>query len=107
MTELTGNEPYFPFFETNANGYGQAVALEFQSGNNIYLPYQQGVTIRQQFASNEKLNPEDLSLYVAKTIMESDPPQVASENLKWWITAEMKYRVMKADALIKALNEHP
>ena len=68
------------------------------------------LTKREYFAAmrNEPVHGDDtLSARWAKAIMGNEPPSDAVENIKWWLEAHEKFAVMRADALIKALNETP
>ena len=50
MEKITGNEPAFPFWEYNENGYGNAVVYnEGIPKDNI--PFNRGLTIRQFMAT--------------------------------------------------------
>ena len=64
-----------------------------------------GLTKREYFASVSVVNIDDYSIEFAKQLMGSEIPTDRLENCKWWRTAEAKMQVMKADALIEALNE--
>ncbi len=49
---------------------------------------------------------DSISVMLAEVIMGTPAPKNDPlANMKWWIEAEEKYAVMRADALIKALNE--
>ena len=67
-----------------------------------------GLTKREYFAAMRKPVDTDsgISLQWAKTIMGGDPPSYTGgiEWIQWWLEAEEKLSVMRADALIKALN---
>lgn len=63
-----------------------------------------GLTKREYFASNITVNIDDYGYEVAKQFMDSEVPKDRLENLKWWMEAEARMKVLKADALIKALN---
>lgn len=62
-----------------------------------------GLTKREYFAAMAKH--EEISLNYAKELMNSEPPKDIISNIKWWLDAEAAYYVMKADALINALNK--
>lgn len=50
MAKITGNEPAFPFWEYNENGYGNAVVYnEGIPKDNI--PFNSGITIKQFMAT--------------------------------------------------------
>lgn len=71
-----------------------------------------GLTKREYFAAmrNEPIYGSDntLPLNWAMAVMNNTvPPSDAVENIKWWIEAHEKFAVMRADELIKALNETP
>lgn len=74
--------------------------------------YYNGLTKREYFAAMRKPQEGDssITLKIAKALMGSEPPH-ADKNIieyyKWWAEAEERYAVMRADALIKALNEQP
>jgi hypothetical protein len=91
---ITGDEQYFPVIIPNTV--------------DSYEP-QSGITIRQHFAENMQIDPQDTRLKGwASHLMGRDIPSNdsgATEKLQFWIDYEMKLRVMRADALIKALNE--
>lgn len=46
---ITGNEPYFPFFVHNEDGYGHTTVVNTGVGIQ-YFPFVPGVSIRQEFA---------------------------------------------------------
>jgi hypothetical protein len=61
---------------------------------------------RVEIAAKMNLVPEEPSQMFATLIMGSLPPAENSTKLvAWWIEAEAKYRLMKADALINELNK--
>lgn len=70
-----------------------------------------GLTKREYFAAmrNEPVFGDDtLSQKWAELIMGSPLPEAGTmENIKWWIAAHEKFAVMRADALIEALNKQP
>lgn len=41
------NQPAFPFFEYNENGYGESVVLTMPDGSRQFLPYKPGLTKRE------------------------------------------------------------
>ncbi len=64
-----------------------------------------GLTKREYFAAHIEVTEYDLSYDTAKGLMnDSDAPSEKLANMKWWFTAKAKLKVMKADALIEALN---
>ena len=63
-----------------------------------------GLTKREYFASNLTVDIDDYGYELAKQLMDSEVPKDRVENLKWWMEAEAKIKVLKVDALIKALN---
>lgn len=78
--------------------YKESAAFAY-SGNEF------GLTKREYFAAHVHLTEDEVSYGRAKFIMGSEPPNDVAENRKWWFAAEAKLRVMKADALIEALND--
>lgn len=88
---ISGDEPYYPTF-TDLK-YNE----QFQTTD--------GITIRQKFAADIQLSPDEPSINQAKLLMKTDAPSGLEENQAWWTEAEAKLRVQKADALIKALNQ--
>lgn len=46
-----GNDPAGPCFEPNENGYGNAIVFEHPNGNKSFVHFNQGMTIREQFAA--------------------------------------------------------
>ncbi|WP_407522720.1 hypothetical protein PDL71_15580 [Lacibacter sp. MH-610] len=65
------------------------------------------LTKREYFAAITPITIDDIPLPIAKLIMGNKPPDETMENVLWWADAEARYKVIKADALIKALNEQP
>ena len=63
-----------------------------------------GLTKREYFASNITVDIDDYGYEVAKQLMDSEAPKDRLKNIKWWMEAEARMKVLKADALIKALN---
>lgn len=63
-----------------------------------------GLTKREYFACNITVNIDDYGYEMAKQLMDSESPKDRLENIKWWTEAEARMKVLKADALIKALN---
>jgi hypothetical protein len=66
------------------------------------------LTKREYFAAmrrGEMYGDQTLSANWAETITGKKPPADKLENIKWWIEAEEIFSVMRADALIKALNK--
>lgn len=51
MEKITGNEPAFPFWEYNENGYGYSVVFRNSDTNQNILPFNRGLTIRQFMAT--------------------------------------------------------
>jgi hypothetical protein len=49
--KITGKEPANPFFKWNEAGYGDCVVIYSENGAKQFIPYQEGLTIRQHFAS--------------------------------------------------------
>lgn len=70
-----------------------------------------GLSKREYFAAMRKEpifgSGDTLSEVWAKLLMKSDtvPKYGTIENVQWWCEAHERFAVMKADALIKALNE--
>jgi hypothetical protein len=64
------------------------------------------LTKREYFASIMPV--DDYTYDTVRPLMDSDIPRSPDlERMKWWMLVEAKIKVMKADALIKALtNEH-
>ena len=67
-----------------------------------------GLTKREYFAAMRAepiFGNETLPESWAKIIMGTDIPASGTiENIQWWVEANEKFSVMKADALINALN---
>lgn len=100
-----GNDPIVQtvYRQTGENDYRPATQKEITQG--IYLVHKEGLSKREYFASNEQLAVDELSSTAAKILMNSEVPKVYDlAAIKWWLSAEMKFRVLKADALIEALN---
>ena len=76
-------------------------------------PAQPGLTKREWFAGTLLVDPkEGLPEAQAKIIMGSAPPQWSGtaediEFVKWWLTAEARYRFMLADAMIEEGKRKP
>ena len=64
-----------------------------------------GLTKREYFAAHIEITEDEFSYELVKVIMNSEPPSERLANMKWWFTAKAKLKVMKADALIEALND--
>ena len=64
-----------------------------------------GLTKREYFAAIQPQIVDEFSQESMIIIMGSEPPSDRLENIKWWLLAESTLRVMKADALIEALNK--
>jgi len=86
---ITGNEPYFPFLKWNRTGYGDAITVENEIMSQ-HFPYEQGVTIRQQFAM------------AAMQGLLSNPE--ITEQAKTWESV-ICVAVEQADSLIDELNK--
>lgn len=69
-----------------------------------------GLTKREYFAAMRKepifCDENVLPASWAKLIMGSEPPEDQKKLIIWWVEAHERFAVMKADALIKALNEN-
>lgn len=66
------------------------------------------LTKREYFAAMRRPQEGESSLSkeVAEVIMgEKAPTKFNLESVKWWVSAEEKLSVLRADALINALNE--
>lgn len=63
-----------------------------------------GLTKREWFASLMPEGEQGISVLYAKILMGSDPPKDGTESIEWWAMAEAKYKVIRADALLKALE---
>ena len=72
-----------------------------------------GMSLRDYFAANMQLDPDEPSPYQAKCLMEEAPPQwppydtttdyeQCRKCLDWWATAQAKLRYLKADAMLAA-----
>ena len=88
------------------------------NGNDFIVPIVLGDTLpngeqnnrltkHEYFAAMRRNGIEEYSVHYAQHIMGTDVPKDSLENIKWWIEFEEKLAVMRADALIKALNEKP
>lgn len=78
-----------------------------EDGSKEY--YQPPLTKREYFAAMRKepySGNDTLPFGVAKLVMGSEAPTDPLENLKWWVMALEKFAVMRADALINALNKY-
>ena len=65
-----------------------------------------GLTKREYFAVHRGTKSEFLTHGEAELLMGSKIPLKDDiESMKWWAEAEERYAVMRADALIKVLNE--
>lgn len=70
-----------------------------------------GVTLRDYFAANVQV-PEDLG-FIAAALMGEQAPNWSSKDdyeqsmkcAEWWATARAKYRLMEADAMLKARHQ--
>lgn len=51
MEKITGNEPAFPFWEYNQDGYGYSVVFTSYDIYQNILPFNRGLTIRQFMAA--------------------------------------------------------
>ena len=66
------------------------------------------ITKREYFAAMRRPaegEEDSLSVSYAKAIMKSDVPSGILDNIKWWAEAEERLAVIRADALINALNQ--
>jgi len=66
-----------------------------------------GLTKREYFAAMAKYDENEFNVNSLKKIVGTEPPNDTIDNFKWWIEAEAMVKVMKADALIEALNKTP
>ena len=66
---------------------------------------QDGLTKREYFAVMRQVKDDELDLEIAKLIMTEEFPDNVIDRIKWFTEAKEKYCVMRADALIKALNK--
>ena len=93
---------------TNGNDPTNAITAELidRCGEVNFSPF--GLTKREYFAAmrNEPMYGEQaLSMQWATTLMGCEPPSDSIGNIKWWVLAHEKFAVMRADALIEALNK--
>jgi hypothetical protein len=49
--KITENAPANPFFKWNEAGYGDSITIYDENGGKQHIAYQEGLTIRQYFAS--------------------------------------------------------
>lgn len=89
-----------------------AGAIELQTSDGTVrferIKVTRGLTKREYFAAMRKdpiYGDAALPLSIAVSIMGDNPPNDYLENVKWWIMATEKFAVMRADALINALNQ--
>lgn len=85
MEKITGNEPAFPFWEYNQDGY--SVSFMSSDINQNILPFNRGLTIRQYFAA--------LAMQALCTHDSLTHVQVS------------RYAIEQADDLIQKLNSIP
>lgn len=88
---------------TNPNESGNHVFLQNGLTHDSHVDI--GLTKREYFAAKQTYIVGELSPESIYTIMGSLPPKDKMGNIKYWISAEATVRVMKADALIEALNK--
>lgn len=76
--KITGNEPYFPFMTHNENGIGNSFSVHSEGGKQ-YFEYEQGITIRQQFAAMamagflaDSATTEPLPILATKSVQAAD-----------------------------------
>ena len=86
---ITGSESATPFFKYNEDGYGETVVLYAPDGSKQFLPYEAGLTIRQEFAARA------MQGILAGMACECNPEAIAKDS------------VNMADALINELNKQP
>jgi hypothetical protein len=87
--KITGNEPSNPFFKWNEAGYGDCIVIYSENGSKQFIPYQEGLTIRQHFASMAMQ-----SLILDKGMTEEKTPKEIAH-----------IATIYADGLIAELNE--
>lgn len=70
-----------------------------------------GLTKREYFAAMRKepiFGSDTMAESWAKIIMGTEIPVGPSiENIQWWVSAHERFSVIRADALIEALNKQP
>lgn len=96
MSKITGNEPAMPFIDFNEVGHGDTLTIRACSGNPNYIPFNRGLTIRQQFSA----------MAMQGCLSNSLGTDLGCEPL-WHGTPEKiaRYAVEMADALIAELNK--
>lgn len=85
--------------------------MHMATSESGYVGQYSGLTKREYFAAMRKeplFGDDSLSKTWAELIMGSQMPEASSiANIQWWAEAIEKFSLMRADALIKALNEQP
>ena len=90
--KITGNESANPFFKWNEAGYGDCVVVYSPDGSKQFIPYQEGLTIRQHFACQA---------------MQAILSTVETKDLKFSLESVIPLLAVKyADMLIEELNKN-
>lgn len=88
---------------TNGN---ESVHPDTKENPQFSVPHY-GLTKREHFAVMAKYDENEYSLSALQIIVGSDIPRDLQGIIEWNIKAEAAIKVMKADALIEALNKNP
>lgn len=101
---ITGNEPINPIVGSDGTMYSKSNEIDKQ--NVEFDTHYFGMTIRQQFAMAADVDINDYAVAAGEKILGREINNSdAVENIKWWIDFEAAIKVMRADALIEALNK--
>lgn len=94
-----------PAFPMCGEVYGKA-------GDDRWTP---GMSLRDYFAAAIVVHLDEPSPFVARCLMNSEPPQWSTERdyeqsakcFAWWAEAEARFRYARADAMLRAREVKP
>jgi|GEM_PF-5809560 len=93
--------------KTDGNDPAQALMPSHTDPNAIIETDFGGLTKREYFAAISNSNADGLSTDTMQQIVGEEIPISPMERVMFFLKLEAIYKVMQADALIKALNETP
>lgn len=70
--------------------------------------YSHGMTLRDWFAGQARINEDELSLPLAEKLMKGSAPNWQADPIAatiWWAQAEAKLRYIRADAMLAARGQ--